>query len=205
MYYFYGRKFVKLKGIYLPRHETEHLIPLIEEVVNLFFTKKVNIIEIGCGTGCIGITLLMELNKICKICNNINVKMIDINNTAIENTRINLKKYNLLAELICIDALTTTHIADIIVSNPPYLEESEFIKKHINIKKNTEYIKSDYINCVGGISWINKLLSISICKFLVLEISSYQIKLLNSSRYRIIKIINPFKNSKIVFVLLEHL
>lgn len=200
-YYFYGRPFIHLDGIYKPKHETEHIILLIDYVVSNFFKNRVHIIEIGCGTGCIGITSIIELNKYNV---DIDMNMIDININAVKNTILNLYKYKLNANLFNYNALCIDLNADIIVTNPPYLELDEFSLKH---KDSNDYFEmvTDYFNCVGGIKWINNLLSLSYCKFIVLEISNYQINLLDLSEYRIIKLIKPFINSRIVFVLLMHL
>lgn len=200
-YYFYGRPFIHINGIYKPKHETEHIIVLLDYVVSNFFQNRVHIIEIGCGTGCIGITALIELNKYNIY---IDMNMIDININAIRNTVLNIAKYKLNANLFNYNALHIDLSADIIITNPPYLEFEEFNLKYQNSNNHFDMV-TDYFNCVGGIKWINNLLSLAYCKFIILEISNYQVELLDLSEYRIIKLIKPFVNSKIVFILLMHL
>ncbi|BCL65772.1 methyltransferase [uncultured bacterium] len=200
-YYFYNRKFLCLNGVYSPKHETEHIIFLLEYTVSKFFKNNIKILEVGCGTGCIGITALLELSKYNF---KINMNMIDIKHISIKNTHINLKKYNLYSKVYHRNIFNFLIKCDILISNPPYLEIDEFQFKHLNLKTN-QYI-DDYINCVGGINWINRLLKIANCKFIILEISDYQLNNINLLlKYKIIKIIKPFINSKIIFILLKHL
>lgn len=196
--YFYSRKFLNIKGVYSPKHETEHIIVLFEYVINNFFDKKIKVIDLGCGTGCIGITILLEFKNI-----DIDIYMLDIKDIAVKNTNINLKRYNLFANVFMTNAFNYTLNSDILISNPPYLEICEFYTKHYNY--NLKNYIHDYINCVGGINWINRIISLSNCKFIILEISCYQKDLLDLTKYKIIKLLKPFINSKIIFVVLMHL
>lgn len=54
---FYGRRFAVIRGVLIPRPETEALIDLIRE---LDLPRRARILDMGTGSGCIAITLALE-------------------------------------------------------------------------------------------------------------------------------------------------
>ena len=56
---FWSENFFVNKSTLVPRPETELLI---YKIINLFKHKKINILDIGTGSGCILLSLLKELN-----------------------------------------------------------------------------------------------------------------------------------------------
>ena len=115
---FWSEDFIVKSGTLVPRPETELLI---YKIVNLFKKKKINILDIGTGTGCILLSILKELRTSRGI-------GIDISTKAIRNAKINSKKFNLLNRSrfkVC--DLTKFYIGkyDLIVSNPPYIPSKD--------------------------------------------------------------------------------
>ena len=104
----------------IPRPETEELCELIlSENVNV----PLNGIDIGTGTGCIPITLLIERS-------NWKFSAVDISEGALEIANFNSKKYNLSNRLFLIhqnflESFKVLNNYDIIVSNPPYIHPIE--------------------------------------------------------------------------------
>jgi len=116
---FYGRTFKVNRNVLIPRADTEILIEKVLSKINKRDTF--NMLDLGCGTGIIGITLALErpLSK---------VMLIDQSEDALKNTKENLDLHQ--APNITIqrsdwfDTLAKTKF-DVIVSNPPYLEDND--------------------------------------------------------------------------------
>ena len=98
----------------IPRPETELLI---YKLVHFFKNKKINILDIGTGSGCILLSILKELNFSTGI-------GIDISVKAILTANRNANKLNLLhrSKFKVFDINEFSYGKyDLIVSNPPYI------------------------------------------------------------------------------------
>ena len=111
---FWSENFVVNQATLIPRPETELLI---YKIINFFKNKKINILDIGTGSGCILLSILKELNFSRGI-------GIDISAKAIQMAKVNSKNLNLFyrSKFKVID-LNKFNIGkyDLIVSNPPYI------------------------------------------------------------------------------------
>jgi len=124
--YFYERKFFLNKNVLIPRNETEQLVEIaLEEIKGI----NPNILDIGCGSGCIGLTLASEIKKS-------KVTLVDISKKALEVTEINNNKFKLKNTFI----YSSNYLDDVqgkfdvIISNPPYIAiDDKKIDK--NVKK----------------------------------------------------------------------
>ena len=79
---FYGYDFNVNDKVLIPRFETEQLVYRVLEFVKKNYTEPINIIDLGCGSGVIGITLAKEIP-------NSKVTCLDISDDAIELTKKN--------------------------------------------------------------------------------------------------------------------
>ncbi len=117
--WFYERKFFVNSNTLIPRSETEELCHLILSEKDRF-PKHAKVLDIGTGSGCIACTLALE-NPDWQI------TAFDVNNDTLDMARKNANnlKANIKFELQNI--LTTINVSDfdIIVSNPPYVLDSE--------------------------------------------------------------------------------
>ena len=110
---FYGLKFIVNEHTLIPRPETEELV---DWILKEAFSSA---LDIGTGSGCIPIVLAKNTNAI--------ISAIDVSEDALvvakENAKINEVKINFFRQ----DILKTTTLpkVDVIVSNPPYVLESE--------------------------------------------------------------------------------
>ncbi len=113
---FYGLKIETLKGVLIPRPETERLVELVlERLPNDFL----NIVDIGTGTGAIALALKAERPKL-------KVVATDINLIALELAQKNAKQLKLEIQTVQTSILDGLEINfDVIVSNPPYLPVSD--------------------------------------------------------------------------------
>lgn len=126
---FYGNIINVNKNVLIPRFETELLVEKTIKYCNkLFSNNKINIIDIGTGSGCISITLKKELD--C------NVVGVDISNEALEVARENAISNDVDVEFIYSDVFSNVNNRfDVIISNPPYISYDEEIE---DIVKNNE-------------------------------------------------------------------
>lgn len=129
--YFYGHQFLVSKDVLIPRSETEQLV---EEVLYLFDThfenEKVNVLDLGTGSGCIGLSLSLEEK-------NMDVTISDISLEALEVAKKNIE--HLKANVSYIQSDLFENIKgkfDIIVSNPPYIPDEEAIEKIVTKEPN---------------------------------------------------------------------
>lgn len=127
--YFYGYKINVSKDVLIPRFETEELVSHILSCYdNDFKNKKINICDVGTGSGAIAIALKKEEN-------NLNVYASDISKDAIEKAKENAKLNNADIKFYVgnlLDPFIENNIkVDILISNPPYIKNSEVIENSV--------------------------------------------------------------------------
>lgn len=121
--YFYGHAFDVSKDVLIPRSETERLV---EEVLYLYDTyfdqKDVSVLDLGTGSGCIGITLALEESHM-------KVSISDISLDALKVATKNKDKLKADVNIIHSDLFKNIDQKfDIIVSNPPYIPDEEALE-----------------------------------------------------------------------------
>ena len=125
---FWSKNFVVNKSTLIPRPETELMV---EKLSKIYYGKKIFILDIGTGSGCILISLLSELK-------NSNGIGVDISNKALEIAKINALKHEvhhkLRFEKKCFSKIFYKKF-DLIVSNPPYIDQRKINKLDDDIKK----------------------------------------------------------------------
>lgn len=118
---FFGRKFKVSPAVLIPRPETEELVDWVMQSVKKYWPDgKVNILDIGTGSGCIPITLKKSIV-------NANVTAIDISANALNIAEGNAQLHHASVGFVEADILAykSDKMYDIIVSNPPYVCKSE--------------------------------------------------------------------------------
>ena len=121
---FYNLKFKVNNSTLIPRPETEELVDLIIKSQTTDNIAPTTILDIGTGSGCIPIALKKNIP-------NSKVTGIDISKEALEVAKSNTVKNNVVVEFIKLDILSAfdssliTHHLSLIVSNPPYVLNSE--------------------------------------------------------------------------------
>lgn len=116
--WFYGRKFNVNKNVLIPRPETEELIEWILSDNSSFKS----VLDIGCGSGCISVCLAAN--------NKLKVTSLDVSKLALIVANDNANKFStpikfIHADIFANDTIFKLDNFDIIVSNPPYVLESE--------------------------------------------------------------------------------
>ena len=126
---FYGNKFYIDERCLIPRFETEELVENTIKYIEKYFPNPVDIIDLGTGSGIIGLTLEKKVSTN-------SVDLVDISKEALEVTKINKDNLNSKANLIESDFFNNINDKyDVIISNPPYIKDNEEIE---DIVKNNE-------------------------------------------------------------------
>lgn len=116
------------KDVLIPRFETEYLVEKTINYAKKYFSNKINILDIGTGSGAIAISLKKHLDS--------NVTASDISAKALEKAKENAINNNAKITFIKSDIFENIKGKfDIIISNPPYIAYDEEIE---DIVKNNE-------------------------------------------------------------------
>ena len=192
---FWSKKFYVNKYALIPRPETELIV---EKIYKIYKGKKISILDIGTGSGCIIVSLLSILKDSFGT-------GIDISNDAILIARKNALRYNLLDRVKFLNKSLDNIFGkkfDIIVSNPPYILRKDINNLSDEIKRFEPRMALDGGN--DGLDLIKKVIykSKSILKIkgmLALEIGNGQIKkvskILIDNKFRIKHVIKDYKNN----------
>ena len=136
---FYGRTFDVLEGVLIPRQDTEISVEVILKILKENNINKM--LEIGCGTGIVSITVDLESKR------QMDVTAIDISPYAIKNTTINKKKLKSNIKILESDLFDkVSGKFDLIYSNPPYIKSSEIENLQLEVKDHEPRLALD-----GGI------------------------------------------------------
>ncbi|MDD3740927.1 MAG: peptide chain release factor N(5)-glutamine methyltransferase [Bacteroidales bacterium] len=127
--YFYGLEFFVDKNVLIPRQETEILV---DSIIKRFgIAQNLHILDIGTGSGCIAISLKKFLPQA-------QIWALDISEKSLSVCNDNAKKNEVEISTVIYDILGNAKFPidakfEIIVSNPPYVLESEKQLMHKNV------------------------------------------------------------------------
>ncbi len=192
---FWSKRFVVNQDTLIPRPETELLV---ENLIKTFKNKQISILDIGTGSGCIIISLLINLKR----SNGIGV---DISRNAISMAKMNARKHNLFNRVkFFIQSFEniSNKKFDLIVSNPPYIRKKDIKNLSDDIKRYEPLVALDGGN--DGLDLIKKVIYkskeiLKINGMLALEIGNGQIKkvskILIDNNFRIKLVIKDYKDN----------
>jgi release factor glutamine methyltransferase len=131
---FWGMDLIVTPAVLIPRPETEHLIETVLTLAadNGKSPKDLRIVDVGTGSGCIALALAKEFPQA-------EIHAIDVSEAALEIARANAARHGL-------ERRVTFHQADLlagfdlrdfdfVVSNPPYVGESEEDQVQLEVRK----------------------------------------------------------------------
>ena len=192
---FWSSAFYVNNNTLIPRPETELLV---DKLLEIYKNKNISILDIGTGSGCIIVSLLINLKSSIGF-------GVDISKDAISIATKNSIKHE-LANRIKFLTLSFEKIFnkkfDLIVSNPPYIERKDIKNLSDDIKKYEPRMALDGGN--DGLDLIKKVIYkskdiLKIKGMLALEIGNEQIKkvskILIDNNFKIKHVVKDYRNN----------
>jgi len=120
---FWGLEFEVAPSVLIPRPETEHLIESSLEYIKNLKQKRVTILDLGTGSGCIAVALAFELSARSL---DFKILAVDSSTSALHIARSNATRHGVSEQIEFIESDWFESVGDrrfsLIVSNPPYVE-----------------------------------------------------------------------------------
>jgi release factor glutamine methyltransferase len=127
---FWGMDLIVSPGVLIPRPETEHLIEIVLPLARQH--SRPRIVDVGTGSGCIALALAKELP-------NAEIHATDISPAALEIARANASRLDLAERVGFYEADLVAGFEegsfDFVVSNPPYVGQSEEDEVQLEVRK----------------------------------------------------------------------
>ena len=128
---FCGREFLVTPDVLIPRPETQELVRLVEQNV----APESKVLDIGTGSGCIAITLALAGYR---------VSAIDVSEKALAVAQWNAQRLGAEVEFVRENILSPFNfqfsIFNCIVSNPPYICQSEASEMDENVLRHEPHL-----------------------------------------------------------------
>lgn len=131
---FWGLDLMVSPAVLIPRPETEHVVEAVLELVQEHYREhhaRIRIVDVGTGSGCIALALASELPEA-------EIHACDISDEALEMARVNAARLGLGSKVLMrksdLLAVYDDDAFDFVVSNPPYVGESEADKVQAQVK-----------------------------------------------------------------------
>lgn len=120
---FFGQVFKVLPGVLIPRPETEHVVEETLKFIETYKIENPRILDLGAGTGCIGLSILKQTSSATLMC-------VDKSEKAIQNIHLNIKKLGFEDRVEVFPAAVeeldlSRQKFDCVVSNPPYIDKND--------------------------------------------------------------------------------
>ncbi|MBQ6486342.1 peptide chain release factor N(5)-glutamine methyltransferase [Candidatus Saccharibacteria bacterium] len=149
---FYGRNFKVDKNVLIPRPETEQIIISALSIIDVEKFKNVRILDVGTGSGCIPITLKLELNS-----EGINSEIfgIDVSEPALKIAEENAKSLDVDVTFFNSNLLEKVDsLPDILIANLPYVDMNwDWKSEELKFEPALALFAED-----GGLKLIKKLI-----------------------------------------------
>ena len=135
---FYGRKFFLNKSCLIPRPDTELMIDILKK--ESFKEEIKTLLDLGSGSGVIGITAKLEIPSIDKLV------LTDISKRCLMIIKKNLFFHNLSADIYLSDWFRQLpeQKFDVVVSNPPYIAKNDDHLIHLAFEPRRALIANNH-------------------------------------------------------------
>lgn len=123
-WFFMGEKFIVTPDTLIPREETEFLVNCALDKIKKSKKNTLHVLDIGTGSGCVACMIAKKAKKA-------EVLGVDISSNALQIALENVQKLDLIKRVVfrksdIFSALRSGETFDIIVSNPPYINEEDY-------------------------------------------------------------------------------
>ncbi len=146
---FWKYEFYISDGALIPRPETELII---EEVLRIFrYKDKLNVLEIGIGSGCLLLSILKEKKYFKGV-------GIDISKKCVDLSKINALKLNIKNRVKFFKTDVDNFFYDkydLIISNPPYIKKHDLKYLELDVAKHEPRLALD-----GGIDGVSEIMKV---------------------------------------------
>jgi release factor glutamine methyltransferase len=133
---FYGRSFTVNSSVLIPRPETEYIVEAVLEIQGTRGRppRPLAFLDVGTGSGCIGVTLALELDGA-------QVFAADISFEALRVARQNATNLSARVRFACMDVLDAiSGEFDYIVSNPPYVRRDQLRHLQREVREHEPHV-----------------------------------------------------------------
>ncbi|HYR44201.1 MAG TPA: peptide chain release factor N(5)-glutamine methyltransferase [Terriglobia bacterium] len=132
---FYGRYFRVTPAVLIPRPETEHIVEAVLELHKTApQTARPRILDVGTGSGCIAVTLALELAGA-------RIFASDISEAALRVGRANASSLGASVGFLCMDVLdAVAGQFEFIVSNPPYVKLGDISRLQREVREYEPHV-----------------------------------------------------------------
>ena len=137
---FFGYDFFVNESCLIPRVDSE---VLVENALHNCTHDDVKVLDLCCGSGCLGLSFAKQLVEHGAQCN---LTMLDISSNAIQIARLNAQKLGLKAKFMVADILQGMALDerfDVIFCNPPYIETAEIANLDKQVKDFEPHLALD--------------------------------------------------------------
>ena len=130
---FWGLDLLVTPAVLIPRPETEHAVEAALELLRS--AESPSIVDVGTGSGCIALALASELPHA-------RIEAVDISKEALEVARQNTSRLDLASRIsfsqgdLLEKYLNSAAAFDMVVSNPPYVGDSEADKLQVEVREH---------------------------------------------------------------------
>ncbi len=135
---FYGRDFQVTRDVLIPRPETELLVDVSLEHIHTRPQPGWRLLDLGTGSGCLAVTLAAEVPTA-------HVVAVDISPAALAVAAANAQRHGVaervrFVESHWLDAVPNTPPFDLVVSNPPYVAETDWPALQREVRDHEPYV-----------------------------------------------------------------
>ena len=127
--YFYGYKFYVDESVLIPRSETEELVEWVIDTVKSRPELK-SVVDLGTGSGCIPIAIKLKVPRLIVHACDVSVGALKVADKNTSQLLADVRFFE--ADMLSSDALSQKY--DVIVSNPPYIPKSEWLKMDRSVR-----------------------------------------------------------------------
>jgi protein-(glutamine-N5) methyltransferase, release factor-specific len=140
---FYGRDFLVTPGVLIPRPESEEIVDIVKAIG---FSGEKKIVDVGTGSGVLGITVKLEIPDAI-------VSLVDISDAALRIAEANANKLSADVTLVCGDLLEgVNEKVDVVIANLPYVDRGWQVSPETKYEPDSALFAED-----GGLELIKRL------------------------------------------------
>lgn len=152
--YFYGRRFMVTPDVMVPTPETEVLCELAINYVKNEKIESPEVLDIGVGSGVVSVTVAAEIQ-------NASIAAVDISKAALKVAEKNAEALGVSGQIDfhisdCFDKIEANNQFDLILSNPPYISDSEYEELPPEVLADP---KISLVSGIRGMDMIEKIIT----------------------------------------------